>query len=372
MGKVYLISGAAGRLGSRVVRVLCENNIDDVEKVKLVDLRFSKTTRDEQEEYCKGAGITAEWIENDVTDYEAMASAVNQVNVVIHTAAIVDYTGEVPDSKLWDTNVRGTEVVLKACLDQNVEFFVYTSSIDAVGPNWDMDSFVNGNEDTPYKFNPPIYYATTKNAAEKRVVAANGRPLENGKKFFSCALRPGGIYGENDPVLEAIVSRLGKSKAIRSVCEPTALKERPYLGNVAWGHIVAAKKIQEKPDLIGGNAYFIGDDTPKLSYSRLNLLFCEHLGYTLAKPEPYFSIWKLYLIAYINVFASKFMSWFGIKIKVIVNPAVIRISNTNFTTSYEKLRKHIGYKPLYSWEQSLAVAKKDMERIVEPTFTKES
>nr|XP_002127558.1 3 beta-hydroxysteroid dehydrogenase type 7-like isoform X1 [Ciona intestinalis] len=365
MGKVYLISGAAGRLGSRLVRVLCENNIDDVEKVKLVDLRFSKTTRQEQEEYCKGVGISAEWIESDITDYKSMTSACDDVDVVLHLASRIDYTGEISDSALWETNVTGTEVVLKACLDQNVGFCVYTSSIEAVGPNSDMDSFVNGDEETPYNHKPVIYYGITKTEAEKRVLEANGRPLKNEKVLRTCALRPGGLYGENDPTLKEMMKRIGKTTQIKSITASTALQERAFIGNVAWAHLVAAKKIQETPDLIGGNAYFIGDDTPKLSYIRLNLLFCEHLGYTLAKPEPYFSIWMLYLIAYINVFARKFMSWFGIKIPILLNSEMIKMASTIFTTSDAKFRKHFDYKPLFSWEHSLEATKKEIERIVD-------
>uniref|UniRef100_H2ZF16 3-beta hydroxysteroid dehydrogenase/isomerase domain-containing protein n=1 Tax=Ciona savignyi TaxID=51511 RepID=H2ZF16_CIOSA len=365
MEKTYLITGAGGRVGSRLVRVLCKNNIDYVKKLKLVDIRFNEAIKADQAKWCETAGIKAEWIEGDITDYQAMTSAMTSVTVVLHLAALIDYTGQIPNSKLWKINVEGTENILKCCLDKNVRYCLCTSSIEAVGPNYDMDPYLDCNENTPYKHNPAMYYAATKHEAEIRALRANGMEMANGKRLVTCALRPGGVYGDNDVTLGMMVQRTGPSKLLKSFSEPSAVQERMFVGNVAWAHLLAAKIMQETPEVVGGNAYFIGDETPKLSYTRLNLKFCEHLGYTLAKPDPYVPRWVFYLIACIYAFTCKLLSWFGIHKPALLTPAAVRVVCTPFTTSYAKFKKDFGYEPLYSWEEALQSTKRDVEMIVE-------
>ena len=41
MSKVYLITGASGWLGSKIVETLCKNNIDRVSRLKLFDIKVS-------------------------------------------------------------------------------------------------------------------------------------------------------------------------------------------------------------------------------------------------------------------------------------------------------------------------------------------
>ena len=45
MTKVYLITGAGGWVGSTIVETLCKNNVDEVTKLKLFDLKFAEDTK---------------------------------------------------------------------------------------------------------------------------------------------------------------------------------------------------------------------------------------------------------------------------------------------------------------------------------------
>ena len=73
----------------------------------------------------------------------------------------------------------GTENLLDACVSENVEKLVFTSTIDVVVG---FDEIVDGDESlpTPSHFLFPGY-PDTKHRAEKMILAANGRPLAKGK-----------------------------------------------------------------------------------------------------------------------------------------------------------------------------------------------
>ncbi len=69
--------------------------------------------------------------------------------------------------------------MIDACIAKNVSKFVFTSSVDAIAPLWDL---VDVNEDqAPYPAFQDLVvpeYATTKQQSEKIVLAANGTKLK--------------------------------------------------------------------------------------------------------------------------------------------------------------------------------------------------
>ena len=64
MKKVYLITGAGGWVGSRIVEILCKNNIDAVTKLKLFDLKFSVHVKQTIEKLAKGKTISVKYNES--------------------------------------------------------------------------------------------------------------------------------------------------------------------------------------------------------------------------------------------------------------------------------------------------------------------
>ena len=70
-------------------------------------------------------------IVGDIRDAEAVREACQDVDVVIHSASLIDW-GEATPQLLDDVNVGGTENVLHACRDAGVRGLVYTSSMDVV------------------------------------------------------------------------------------------------------------------------------------------------------------------------------------------------------------------------------------------------
>ena len=150
---------------------------------------------------------------------------------------------------------------------------VYTSS-EAVLKGWERNKF-SIDESKPYPGNDASYFSTgyygfTKMEAEKRVIEANGCLLPNGKRLATDVLnlRLMVLYGENGP---AFANRLKSFKNRSAVLFDAGSTFMPflYVGNAAWAHVLAAKCILTKPEVIGGQCYNITDDTPVQSLNSM-------------------------------------------------------------------------------------------------------
>jgi len=115
-----LVTGAAGFIGSAVVRGLLDRSRD---VRALVEPGASARNLD---------GLDVEIVEADIRDRDAVRAAMTGVSVVYHLAAI--YKLWLTDRRLmYDVNVGGTMNVLFAALRAGVDKVIHTSSIAAVG-----------------------------------------------------------------------------------------------------------------------------------------------------------------------------------------------------------------------------------------------
>lgn len=116
----YIVTGAAGHLGSTVLRLL----LKEKRSVKGLILPY-ETPELEGVEYVKGDILRAETL----TPF--FSGCDDQEIVVIHTAGIVDISGKLTDS-LHQVNVEGTRNILACCRNFKVSKFVYVSSVHAI------------------------------------------------------------------------------------------------------------------------------------------------------------------------------------------------------------------------------------------------
>nr|CAB3254352.1 3 beta-hydroxysteroid dehydrogenase type 7-like [Phallusia mammillata] len=364
MGKTYFITGGGGNLGNCLVKIICENNIENANKIKIYDISIPSEVRISQADVCRDSGIEIEWIEESVTDQERLISAMKNVDVVFHMACLMDLYNRVDHHIVWNCNVSGTMKVIEACIENNVGCLIYTSSVHVIGPNSNRDPWVNGDEDTNYPSSRTESYEITKYEAEQTVIKANGSRRFGGKSLTTCALRAPGFYGGDDKALKALLPSNG-SKNMRSFTDPSHLQSRMYIDNVAWSHLVAAAKLQNNPDL-GGKAYFIGDDTPQLSYTRLNEHFFNHRGFKIVGREPFLPYWSFILLIYAINFMSKFLAIFGIRfMQEFLTPFMMQSACSCFTVSHRKFEADFQYKPLRSWEESRDATRKFVDTIIE-------
>ncbi|XP_059737393.1 3 beta-hydroxysteroid dehydrogenase type 7 isoform X2 [Bos javanicus] len=323
-----LAAGGCGFLGEHVVRMLLQRE-PRLRELRIFDLHLGPWL-----EELKTGPVQVTAIQGDVTQAHEVAAAVAGAHVVIHTAGLVDVFGKTSPETIHEVNVQGTQNVIEACVQTGTRFLIYTSSMEVVGPN------IKGQ---------PFY---SKALAEQLVLEANGREVLGGLPLVTCALRPTGIYGEGHQIMRDFYHqglRLG-GRLFRAI--PASVEHgRVYVGNVAWMHVLVARELEHRAALMGGQVYFCYDNSPYKSYEDFNMEFLGPCGLRLVGTRPLMPYWLLVLLAALNTL----LQWLLRPLMLyapLLNPYTLAVANTTFTVSTDKARRHFGYEPLFSWEES--------------------
>ena len=185
-GKKILITGGTGTLGKALTKRLLEENIET--------LRIF--SRDEWKQFQMQNEISDErlrFLIGDVRDKERLSRAVEDIDIVIHTAALKQIaTAEYNPFEAVKTNVYGSQNLIECCLDHNVEIVVGIGTDKAVSP-------LNT-------------YGASKMLMERLFVSANYYKGERKAKFL--CVRYGNVLGSRGSLLPVIVSQIQKGKEI--------------------------------------------------------------------------------------------------------------------------------------------------------------
>lgn len=172
-----LVTGGAGYVGSRLIRLLARSADDVV--VRVLDNLQGGGYR----ALMSLEGRPVEFLEGDILDPVAVRRALDGAEAVAHLASIVRTPLSFQHTR-WTEQVNhwGTARLVEACLEARVPRFVFASSFSVYGPCEDAD------ERTVCR--PVGPYASSKLAAEKVVAAAASRGL------VPTILRLGTVFGE--------------------------------------------------------------------------------------------------------------------------------------------------------------------------------
>ncbi|KAJ8402647.1 hypothetical protein AAFF_G00367300 [Aldrovandia affinis] len=343
-GLIYLVTGGCGFLGRHLLQVLLEKE-DRLTEVRLLDKHPNPSLQDHSTERVKVVVI-----QGDITDYLSVLEAGRGADVVIHAASLVDVWHRVPDQVIHTVNVQGTVNVINACVENGIQYLVYTSSMEVVGPNVRGDHFIRGDEDTVYNIFHEMPYPKSKAEAEKLVLEANGRKVSGEANLYTCSLRPTGIYGEHHQLMREFYEtgvRTG-GWVVQGVPQDTE-HGRVYAGNVAWMHLLAARALRECPQRLGGEVYFCYDDSPYKNYEDFNMQFLMQFNFRQVR-VPF---WLLSVVACVN----DLLHWMLKPIfnyTPLLNRYTLAVASTSFTVSSNKAERHFQYHPLYDWDEAKA------------------
>lgn len=247
--KRVLLTGGSGLLGNHIARQL----LADGYELRLL-LRPS-STRDTLEE------LDCEILDGDVTDRAETYRAIAGCQYVIHAAANTDVWPSYSEEQMI-TNVKGTEFIIKACLETGVERMIHVSTANAFGFG---SKEAPGNEKSPYKSG--IYglgYIQSKYEAQKSVEAAIASD-----ELPAVIVNPTFMWGAYDtkPSSGAMILAVAKGEAPGY---PAGGKNFVYVGDVARAICNALVKGKT------GESYIMGNQN--LSYQEAFSLIAETLN----------------------------------------------------------------------------------------------
>ena len=324
-GSTCLVTGAAGYLGSRLVRSLLERGctVHGLDR-KPAPFDHSRLT----------------WFVGDIRRDADLRGACEGVGTIFHTAALIETVERAPEAFaeiVWEVNVAGTERLLEVAVDSGVERLVHTSSIVAA---WGQDAR-GADESLPYSARKDLY-SSTKVAAERLVLRTNGRA-----GLLTCAVRPGGIYGpgERNLMVGPMVEALRRGIPVITFGDGKARIDYTYIDNVVDAQVRAAERLVEGSPVCG-EAYFVTDDAP-INTGAFSVQLVEAMGIEARKLRIPGG-----LAAAMAAIGERVFRLFG-KPKPPFSVLAVRMSQVNAYFSIDKARRHLGYEPLVDTREGL-------------------
>jgi nucleoside-diphosphate-sugar epimerase len=174
----------------------------------------------------------AEWgvIAGDLTHPQQWKHALQGVDLVIHTAAIVSNTASM--DLAWNINVKATAALLAHCVEAGVKRFLQLSSVAAYG----FAATEEVNEDQPLR---PMgnTYVDTKIASEHCVLACHARGA------MDCTIvRPGDVYGPGSRPWVVLPLEVIKAGKFMLPAHGQGLFSPVYVDDIVNGILLAATR----------------------------------------------------------------------------------------------------------------------------------
>lgn len=288
-GKTVLVTGAAGFIGSNLVKRL----LSDFEHIKVIGIDSITDYYDVRLKYERLReieGLSKDWtfIKGSIADKSLIEQVFteNEIEVVVNLAvqAGVRYSITNPDSHI-ESNLIGFYNILEACRHHTVEHLVYASSSSVYGSNKKIPYSTEDKVD-----NPVSLYAATKKSNE--LMAHAYSKLYNipstGLRFFTVY----GPAGRPDMAYFGFTDKLVKGETIKIFNYGNCKRDFTYVDDIVEGVV---RVMQHAPDKSTGEdglpvppytIYNIGNNQPENLLDFVTILQ-EELVRAGVLPEDY-------------------------------------------------------------------------------------
>ncbi|MBL7996085.1 SDR family oxidoreductase [bacterium] len=272
MANKFLVTGGAGFIGSNIVEELLKRG----ESVRVLD-NFSTGKRENLTPYLKDI----ELIEGDIRSYHVVHDAVEEIDIVLHQAALPSVPRSVKDPIISnEVNVVGTLNILMAARDAKVERVVYASSSSVYGDNPELPKHEGMAP------NPLSPYAVSKLAGEKYCGVFSQLYGLN-----TICLRYFNVFGSRqDPasqysaVIPKFISAMIADRRPVIYGDGEQSRDFTYVANVVEANLLAASASCETPLTL--NCASQGQITLNDLVTRLNKILGKNLDPVYEPPRP--------------------------------------------------------------------------------------
>ena len=252
---LMLVTGATGMVGNHVVR----RALDGGYRVRI--LVRSNTSLNSL------AGLKVEHVEGDLAHPPSLASVLNDVDVVVHTAAHVGDWG--PADKYRAINVLALEHLLTAAeREGRLRRWVQVSSLGVYAGHHHYGT----DETVPINVQGLDGYTQTK--AEAEVLLAHHISQQ---QFPAVIVRPGFIYGRGDRhVVPRLVERI-RARKMKLIGDGCRVLNNTYVGNLVEAIMLAVEnkeavgqtfnvrdeRLVTRKEFVGTIADYLGEPHPR-------------------------------------------------------------------------------------------------------------
>ncbi len=234
-------------------------------------------------------------------------------DMVFHCAALVVNNSSL--DKLMRVNREGTKNVLDACYEKAIERVVYLSSI----------SVVSGNRQVPLTDDLP--YSATNQYGESKIEAEKIAFLYREKGLKISIIRPVMVYGEDEPHLLGLISRLSRWRLF-----PVVGSGRNKLQLVSVDNVVDVMMLALNNDAAYDGTYIVADNEVLTTKD-----FFEYIASIQSAKRPF------------NI-PERLVSFF--KIIPFINDG-LSFFKKDRTYSIQRIRENLGYIPKVSTHDGL-------------------
>lgn len=241
-GKTILITGAAGFIGSNLVKELF-NTVDDIKIIGIDNMNdyYDVSIKEYRLDEINKLNKNFIFIKGDISDKETIDNLFNEYkpSVVVNLAAQagVRYSITNPDAYI-KSNLIGFYNILEACRHNEVEHLVYASSSSVYGSNKKVPYSTDDKVD-----NPVSLYAATKKSNE--LMAHAYSKLYNipstGLRFFTVY----GPAGRPDMAYFGFTNKLLKGETIEIFNYGNCKRDFTYIDDIVEG---VKRVMQGAPD----------------------------------------------------------------------------------------------------------------------------
>lgn len=265
-GKTVLVTGAAGFIGSNLVKRLFKdiNNIKVIGIDSITDY-YDVNIKYERLKEIEALGCDWQFYQTSIADRTSLENIFteNKISVVVNLAAQagVRYSITNPDAYI-ESNLIGFYNILEACRHHEVEHLVYASSSSVYGSNKKVPYSTDDKVD-----NPVSLYAATKKSNE--LMAHAYSKLYNipstGLRFFTVY----GPAGRPDMAYFSFTNKLREGKTIQIFNYGNCKRDLTYVDDIVEGVV---RVMQHAPKKQGGEdglpippykIYNIGNNNPE-------------------------------------------------------------------------------------------------------------
>jgi UDP-N-acetylglucosamine 4-epimerase len=265
----FLVTGSAGFIGSNLVEALLNMGY----KVRGLD-NFSTGKKENVEEFINNPNY--EFIEGDIRDFETCLKACDEIDYVLHQAALGSVPRSMKEPLIYeDNNIKGTSNMMEAARQAGVRRFVYASSSSVYGDSKKLPK-VEGEEG-----NILSPYALTKKVNEqygKLYTEVYGLECI-GLRYFNVFGRRQDPYSQYAAVIPNFIRALKNGEQVEIYGDGEQSRDFTYIENVIEANLRSCLAPKEAC----GQAYNIAYGE-RFTVNQIYNLMCEQLGVNL-KPK---------------------------------------------------------------------------------------